>query len=105
MTRYVSALALVALLLAAAPAVRADSHGTSEAEPTAVTETAPEPGPAPATGESGEGWHYETGYLFGVTRGLPEAGIRGGWRYAAMVLTVPFDVVTLPIAALAGLFG
>ena len=105
MTRFVSALALVVGLLAAAPVVRADSHGTSEAEPIVLAETAPQPGPAPATGESGEGWHYETGYLFGVTRGLPEAGVRDGWCYPAMVLSVPFDLVTLPIAALAGLFG
>jgi len=51
------------------------------------------------------GWRYDTGYLFGITRGL-EIGMRTQkWRPALWIVTVPFDVVSLPVAAAAGLFG
>jgi hypothetical protein len=50
-------------------------------------------------------WRYSTEYLFGVTRGLKDQVIPTWCERAAWVVTVPFDIANLPIAAMAGMFG
>jgi hypothetical protein len=50
-------------------------------------------------------WAYATSYYFALTRGLEAEGLTGVRRGFAMVGTVPMDILTLPGAALAGLFG
>lgn len=50
-------------------------------------------------------WAYDTTYLFGLTRGLDDLRLSPWGRRASMVGTVPVDVVSLPTAAIAGLFG
>ena len=50
-------------------------------------------------------WRYGTDYLFPLTRGLDDSGLSGFLQPVAMVFTVPFDLVNLPLGAVAGLFG
>ena len=50
-------------------------------------------------------WRYDDRYLFQLTRGLDEEQLSTTAEVACMVGTVPVDVVTLPAAAIAGLFG
>jgi len=52
-----------------------------------------------------ESWSYTTEYFFGLTRGLPDAGCTGSCKPWVIPWTAVTDVVTLPGAALAGLFG
>ena len=51
-------------------------------------------------------WAYDSSFFFGLTRGLPEATDldKSGRRWVSS-LTIPFDLVTLPTAAFAGLYG
>jgi len=51
-------------------------------------------------------WAYDSSFFFGLTRGLPEATDldKSGRRWVSS-LTIPFDLVTLPTAAIAGLYG
>ena len=108
---------LVVLCLGAGSALADDITD----EPVAELRAAPaelEPAPAPpaadATGdfESAETdwedrrhWRYGTSHLFGLTRGMEDAGVPRRARPFLYVLTVPFDTVQLPIAAISGLFG
>jgi hypothetical protein len=108
---------LVVLCLGAAPALAdeiADESvaelGTAPAEP----EAAPAPPAADATGdfESAEAdwedrrhWHYDTSHFFSLTGGMRDAGVPRGARPFLAVLTLPFDIAHLPIAAISGLFG
>ena len=50
-------------------------------------------------------WRYGTSHLFGLSRGMEDAGVPRLARPFLYVLTVPFDAVHLPIAAISGLFG
>ena len=50
-------------------------------------------------------WRYDNRYLFQLTRGLGDLGLATWERVTCMVGTVPVDVVVLPVAAVAGLFG
>lgn len=52
------------------------------------------------------GWAYDDGYFFALTRGLEtDTDLGPGARRWVRPLTLTFDVVTLPTAALAGLSG
>jgi hypothetical protein len=50
-------------------------------------------------------WHYDTQYLFGLSRGLFHENVSGAVKGVSLVGTVPFDLVGLPFALVAGLFG
>lgn len=50
-------------------------------------------------------WQYDDGYVFGVTKGLTDAGVPEPYQYCLWIVTVPFDIANLPFAAAAGLFG
>ena len=50
-------------------------------------------------------WRYGTSHFFGLSRGMEDAGVPRLARPFLYVLTVPFDTVHLPIAAISGLFG
>ena len=50
-------------------------------------------------------WSYSGHYIFGLTRGLSEEDLPAWERGACMVGTVPLDLVGLPAALVAGLFG
>ena len=50
-------------------------------------------------------WSYSGHYIFGLTRGLSEEEQSAWGRGASMVGTVPLDLVGLPAALFAGLFG
>lgn len=50
-------------------------------------------------------WAYSGHYIFGLTRGLSEEDLPPLERGACMVGTVPLDLVGLPAALVAGLFG
>ena len=108
---------LVVLCLGAAPALADEIADESVAElGTAPAEPKPAPAPlaADATGdfESAEAdwedqrhWRYGTNHFFGLSRGMEDAGVPRLARPCLYVLTVPFDTVHLPIAAISGLFG
>ena len=91
------------------------------AEPVAELSAAPaelEPAPAPPAADATEDfesaktdwearrhWRYGTSHLFGLTRGMEDAGVPKLARPFLWVFTVPFDTVQLPVAAISGLFG
>ena len=121
-----AAIVAVVALIGSAGVARAGHHETGEAagampaEAVAGSSEAPATESAPGLGadqglaaEHGdskggglyEPWHYNTDYFFGLTRGLPESGASERSQPYWMVLTIPADVITLPGAALAGLFG
>lgn len=81
----------------------------AEAGPSSATSYPPgypEPGErAIADWEASNPWHYSTDPLFSLTRGLSEEQLPEAGRYALYVVTVPLDLVQLPAAAVAGLFG
>jgi hypothetical protein len=81
-------------------------------EERAIGSLAPPPRGAPAAGRSAvedwnerRHWRYGTWGLFPLTRGMDDAGIPGAVQPFLYVLTVPFDLVQLPFAALGGLYG
>lgn len=48
---------------------------------------------------------YNSDYLFGMTRAVTGSTIHTGAQIPLLVLTVPFDILFLPFAAIGGLFG
>jgi hypothetical protein len=108
---------LVVLCLGAGSALADEVADESAVEFSAAPvelEPAPVSPAADATGdfESAEtdwedrrGWRYGTSHLFGLTRGMEDAGVPWLARPFLCVFTVPFDTVQLPIAAISGLFG
>ncbi len=48
---------------------------------------------------------YNSSYLFGATRGVAGSTMVPAAKVSLYLLTLPFDLVTLPIAAIGGLFG
>lgn len=73
----------------------AQAHGTEPGE------LEPRYQPVPPQEES---W-YETGYLFAMTRGVAKSTMVPAAKAPLFILTVPLDLVTLPFAAIGGLFG
>ncbi len=94
-------LAMVGALALAPPPARAD---TSD-EPLRKDFPKPADNPALQQWRDGRVWRYDTGYIFGVTRGLKDQNIPPWCEGAAWIVTVPFDIANLPFTALAGLFG
>jgi len=87
-----------------APAPEASAMGSDPSAPTSGT-SLPESEPTTSGGPY-EPWHYNTDYFFGLTRGLwEEEGVSPVLRPVVMIFTLPLDIVILPAAALAGLFG
>jgi len=82
-----------------APAMTADETASTPTPASSETD------PYPSLDVPTKPWAYDTGYFFALTRGLEEEGLSTWQRGASMVGTVPVDVVCLPTAALAGLFG
>jgi hypothetical protein len=105
---------LVVLCLGAGPAL-ADEIAD---EPITELGAEPEPAPTPPAADPSEDfesaeddwqarrhWRYGTSHLFGLTRGMEDAGVPRLARPFLYVLTVPCDTVHLPIAVISGLFG
>jgi len=51
-----------------------------------------------------EGW-YNSGYVFGLTRGVAGSTMVPAAKAPLFLLTIPLDIVILPFAAIGGLFG
>ena len=105
---------VVVLCLGAGPALADEVTDQPVAELGAAPEPTYAPPRADATGdfESAEAewedrrpWRYGTGHFFGLSRGMEDAGVPRLARPFLYVLTVPFDTVHLPVAAISGLFG
>lgn len=77
----------------------------ANADANATDWAAPDPARYPQLDVPTKPWAYDTIYFFALTRGLDEERLSTWGRRASMVGTVPLDVVGLPTAALAGLFG
>jgi len=60
---------------------------------------------AEADWEARRRWSYGTQHFFGLSRGMEDAGVPRLARPFLYVVTVPFDTVLLPVAAISGLFG
>jgi hypothetical protein len=87
-----------------APATSTPNAGVS-ATANAADWAPPDPDRYPRLDVPTKPWAYDTAYFFQLTRGLGDE-VKSTWgRRASMVGTVPIDVVGLPTAALAGLFG
>ena len=52
-----------------------------------------------------EAWHYNSDYLFGLSRGTADSALLPAFKPLVFLLTVPLDIALLPIAAIGGLFG
>ncbi len=52
-----------------------------------------------------EVWHYNSDYLFGLSRRVASGGAIPAVRPILFVFTIPLDLVLLPFAAIGGLFG
>jgi len=48
---------------------------------------------------------YNSGYIFGMTRGVAQSTLHPAAKVPLFVLTVPLDIVFLPFAAIGGFFG
>ena len=75
----------------------AESNGTWSGD-------SPDPGkPGPYNNE--EHQHYNTDYLFGITRAVVRSTIVPAGKVPLFILTVPLDIAFLPFAAIGGFFG
>jgi len=63
-----------------------------------------EPRYKPAPPPEPKGW-YNSGYVFGLTRGVAGSTMVPAAKAPLFILTVPLDIVILPFAAIGGLFG
>ncbi len=52
-----------------------------------------------------DAWHYNSSYLFGLSRGTANSALLPAFKPFVFLVTVPLDLALLPIAALGGLFG
>ena len=48
---------------------------------------------------------YNSSYMFAATRGVAESTMVPAAKVSLYLLTIPFDIVVLPVAAIGGLFG
>ena len=108
---------LVVLCLGAGPAL-ADEIADDPVVELGAAPVEPEPAAAPPATDAAEdfegaqadwenrrSWRYGTQHFFGLSRGMEDAGVPKLARPFLYVLTVPFDTVHLPIAAISGFFG
>lgn len=109
------------LAITASPALAATApRDASETTPPIVVETAPAETPSPlllAQSSSGGGGSladfekaqdtggYNGEYIFALTRGLANSTMHPAGKVPLFIFTLPLDVVFLPFAAIAGLFG
>ena len=75
--------------------VIAQAHGTEPGE------LSPRYEPVPPEPKSS----YNSGYLFGMTRGVAQSTVHPAVKVPLFVITVPLDIVFLPFAAIGGFFG
>ena len=98
---------LASLLVAYRSAKAADeplsypSVQLAQAGGTEPRELEPRYQPAPVEEKS---W-YNDSYIFGLTRGVADSTMHPAAKVPLFVLTVPLDLVLLPIEAIGGLFG
>jgi hypothetical protein len=55
--------------------------------------------------DEGTGYHYNSDYLFGLSRAVAGSTLSPALRPVLFLVTVPLDVALLPMAAIGGLFG
>jgi hypothetical protein len=77
----------------------------SQPDDAPVEPTAHDPEHYPSLEVRTKPWEYDTSYFFALTRGLDEETDSTWGHRASMAGTVPLDLVCLPTAAIAGLFG
>ena len=63
------------------------------------------PKPNPELEIPGPSWKYNTGYFFGLSRGVFHEDVPTGVKVASLLGTVPLDLVGLPFAAWGGFYG
>ena len=100
---------VLVLVFAFAPAAHADEL---EADDDVLVVTSAMDGPEPFDDRTAiedwndrRGWSYGTDQLMPLTRGMDDAGIPPAARWPLYLFTVPFDLMQLPLAAIAGLYG
>ncbi len=84
------------------PIVLAQDGGTEPRELEPRYE-APAPGP-PGPYNEQEREHYNSDYLFGMTRGVANSTMVPALKAPLFLFTVPLDIVFLPFAAIGGFF-
>lgn len=103
--RIITLLLTAVLLVGAAPALAA--HHEGEHEPTATQSGQGSDGTRPleATFEpTPEPGIYSGKYYFAMTRGLANSTLRPAFQVPLFLVTIPLDIVLLPISAVAGFF-
>lgn len=112
--------ARTATVLALAAALGALPVVPAAATPSGLPETAPAAAPetqlalaAPAAAplalaeleQAQDASGYNSEYIFALTRGLADSSMHPAGKVPLFIFTLPLDVVFLPFAAIAGLFG
>lgn len=85
-------IASAALAMSYPAVARMSSHGAASTDP------------ARSKAEI-DAWHYNSSYLFGLSRGTANSALLPAFKPFVFLVTVPLDLALLPIAALGGLFG
>jgi hypothetical protein len=108
---------LLGLCLGAGPALGDDVGAAPDVEIDDATQAQRAAPPAPGYERSDDDrsavddweqrrhWKYDSGYFFVLSRGMDEAGFPRAARPFLLLVTVPIDIVQVPFAAIAGLFG
>ena len=106
--RSIGFIALVAVLVAAAPRVGVgetasggESLVVAQAGGTTTGELRPRYYPEPPEEES---W-YNSDYIFAFTRGLAGSTMHPVAKAPLFILAIPLDIAFLPFTAIGGLFG
>lgn len=55
--------------------------------------------------ERGEGWSYNTDYIYSISRALRDSSLPPAAKVPLFIPSIPLDTALLPIALIAGLFG
>lgn len=86
---------------AAAGSAQSAPLEVAQGDEPAARELEPRYEPAPLPEKS---W-YNDSYLFAATRAVDDSALQPWAKVALFTLSVPFDLVLLPLAAIGGMFG
>jgi hypothetical protein len=101
-TFFVLALLVVSMLTGTCRV--GSSFGEEEGEKEGYVRKVDSPPPLSET-ERGPGWSYNPDYLFALSKTVRDSSVPPAGKVFLFIPAVPLDIVLLPFAAIAGLFG
>jgi len=97
-------LALLVVSMLTGTGLLGRSFGEEEGKREGYVRTVDSPRPLAET-EKGPGWSYNSDYLFAVSKAVRDSSVPPAGKVFLFIPAVPVDIVLLPFAAIAGLFG